>query len=61
MAGVRILPVLFNTEMVRTLMDGRKTATRWVVKPHPLGNAALLRWDYGMPVFEDGISDDVLL
>lgn len=46
-------PILFNTEMVRALLEGRKTVTRRVVKPQPVLDGHL--WKLGGAAWSDSV------
>ena len=47
-------PIIFNTEMVRAILDGRKTMTRRVIKPYPEGAHTIMDYEDGVWSFMCG-------
>jgi hypothetical protein len=48
-----VKPILFNTDMVRAILDGRKTQTRRIMKPQPILENRL--WKLGDAGWSDNI------
>jgi len=51
-----IKPIIFNTEMVQAVLDGRKTQTRRVIKPQPVKEGVFWRLGHAIWSMDDRVT-----
>ena len=54
-------PILFNTEMVKAVLSGKKTVTRRIIKPQPKGTPYPMTMSSSWPHYFGQTGYDALL
>jgi len=58
---MRELPIIFSTDMVKAILDGRKTVTRRVIKPQPVFDGKYWSWKKSEKDWFSGVTYEQLI